>query len=153
MIPPLAFLVPSDHQDLGPLSDLLRLPQNSGLLHSHVLGEVHRHRGTLRLAALVAFVPYGRWEHMGECTLMDKQVLPFSGRLELFNSVDSILMSVPYLLLKSLSVPSFPPSAFGSPDFLSLIFQIEHQSLQPFSALGIGYGIDNGSLVLEGPLF
>ena len=67
--------------------------------------------------------------------------------------MDSVLMPVPYLLLKSLSVPSFSPSAFGSPDFLSLIFQIEHQSLQPFSVLGIGYGIDDGSLVLEGPLF
>ena len=90
---------------------------------------------------------------MGECTLVDKRVLPFSGRLELFHSVDSVLMPVPYLLLKSLSVPSFLPFAFESPDFLSLIFQIEHQSLQPFSVLGIGYGIDDGSLVLEGPLF
>ena len=129
------------------------MPQNFGPLHLHMLGEVHRHRGTLRLAALVALVPYGRWEHMGECTLVGKQVLPFSGRLELFHSVDSVLMPVPYLLLKSLSVPSFSPSALGTSDFLSLIFQIEHQSLQPFFALGIGYGIDDGSLVLEGPLF
>ena len=84
---------------------------------------------------------------------MDKRVLPFFGRLELFHSVDSGLMPVPYLLLKSLSVPSFPPSALGTPDFLSRIIQIEHQSLQPFFALGIGYGIDDGSLVLEGPSF
>ena len=62
-------------------------------------------------------------------------------------------MPVPYPLLKSLSVLSFPPSALETPDFLSLIFQIEHQSLQPFSALWIEYGIDDGSLVLEGPLF
>ena len=129
------------------------MPQNSGLLHSHVLREVHRHRGTLRLAALVALVPYGRWEHMREYTLVDKRALPFFGRLELFLSVDSGLMPVPYLLLKFLSVPSFPPSALGTPDFLSLIFQSEHQSLQPFSELGIRYGIDDGSLVLEGPLF
>ena len=129
------------------------LPQNFGLLHSHVLGEVHRHRGTLRLTALAALAPYGHWEHMRECTLVDKRVLPFFGRLELFRSVDSVLMPVPYLLLKSLSVPSFPPSALGTPDFLSLIFQTEHQSLQPFSALGIGYGINDGSLVFEGPSF
>ena len=84
---------------------------------------------------------------------MDKRALPFSGRLELFHFVDSGLMSVPYLSLKSLSVPSFPPSALGTPNFLSLVFQIEHQSLQPFFTLEIGYGIDDGSLVFEGPLF
>ena len=84
---------------------------------------------------------------------MDKRHLLFSSRVELFHFVDSVLMPIPYLLLKSLSVPSFPPSTLGTPDFLSLIFQIEHQSLQPFSALRIGYGIDDGSLVLEGPLF
>ena len=71
----------------------------------------------------------------------------------LFHFVDSVLMPVPYLSLESLSVPSFPPSAFGTPDFLSLIFRTEHQSLQPFSAFGIGYDIDDGSLVLEGPSF
>ena len=84
---------------------------------------------------------------------MDKRALPFSSRLELFHSVDSGLMPVPYLLLKSLSVPSFLPSALETLDLLSLIFQSEHQSLQPFSALGIGYGIDDRSLILEGPLF
>ena len=41
----------------------------------------------------------------------------------------------------------------GTPDFLSLIFQFEHQSLQPFFSLGIEYGIDVGSLDLESPLF
>ena len=41
----------------------------------------------------------------------------------------------------------------GTRDFLSLIFQSEYQSLQPFFALGIEYGTDDGSLVFEGPLF
>ena len=39
MISSLASLVPSDHQDLGPLSDQLRLSQNSGPIHSPALEE------------------------------------------------------------------------------------------------------------------
>ena len=84
---------------------------------------------------------------------MDKRALPFFDRFELSHSRDSNLMPVPYLSPKSLSVPSFPPSMLGTPDFLSLIFQSKRQSLQPFFALGIECGIDDGSLVLEGPLF
>ena len=138
---------------MRPLSNPLHLPQNFDPLHLHVLGEVYRHRGTLRLAALVALVPYRRWEHMGECISVDKRALLFFGRFELSHFGDSGLMSVPYLSPKSLSVPSFPPSVLGTLDFLSLIFQSEHQSLQPFFELGIRYGIDDGSLVFEGPLF
>ena len=38
-----------------------------------------------------------------------------------------------------------------TPDFLSPVVQSEHHSLHPFFALGIEYGIDVGSLVLESP--
>ena len=83
MIPSLTSPVLTDHRDLGLLSDQLRLPQNSGPLHSFALGEAHSHMGTLRLVALVVLVPYGHLEHMEECMLVDKRHLPFSGRFEL----------------------------------------------------------------------
>ena len=60
-------------------------------------------------------------------------------------------MLVPYLLSGFLLVPSFPTSVLVTLDFLSLIVQSGHHFLQPFFALEIEYGIDDGSLVLEGP--
>ena len=61
-------------------------------------------------------------------------------------------MSVPYLLSRSLLIPSFLTSVPGTLDFLSPIVQSGH-SLQPCFPLGIEYGIDVGSLVLESPWF
>ena len=84
---------------------------------------------------------------------MDKRHPPFFNLFELSHSEDLGLMSVPYLLLKSLEVPSFPSFVLGTPDSLSLIFLFEHQSLQPFFSLEIEYGIDVESLDLESPLF
>ena len=64
-------------------------------------------------------------------------------------------MPAPYLLSRSLLIPSFLTSVSGTLDFLSPIVQSRHHSLQPFFALGIEYdieyGIDVGSLVLESP--
>ena len=65
--------------------------------------------------------------------------------------MDSGLMLVLYLLLGFLLVPSFPTSVLVTPDFLSLVVQSEHHFLQPFFVPEIEYGIDDGSLVLEGP--
>ena len=80
---------------------------------------------------------------------MDKWAFPFFGLVELSHSRDSSLVPVPYLLSKSLLVPSFLTSVLGTLDFLSQVVQSGHHSLQPFFALGIKYGIDVGSLVLE----
>ena len=80
---------------------------------------------------------------------MNKRHIPFFGRFELSHSGDSGLMPVPYLLSKSLLIPSFLTSVPGTLDFLSPIVQSDHHSLQPFFALGIEYGIDDESLVLE----
>ena len=49
------------------------------------IGEAHSHTGTLRLVALVGLVSYGRLERMGECTLVDKRHLPFSGQVGIFD--------------------------------------------------------------------
>ena len=84
---------------------------------------------------------------------MDKRALPFFDRFELSHFGDSGLMPIPYLLSRSLLIPSFLTSAPGTLDFLSPIIQSGHQSLQPFFASEIEYGINDGSLVLEGPLF
>ena len=78
---------------------------------------------------------------------------PFFGPIELCHSRDSSLMLVPYLLSRSLLIPSFLTSVPGTLDFLSPIIQSGHQSLQPFFASEIEYGINDGSLVLESPLF
>ena len=61
------------------------------------------------------------------------------------------MIPVPYLLSRSLLIPSFLTSVPGTLDFLSPIVQSGHHSLQPFIALGIEYGIDVESLVLESP--
>ena len=82
---------------------------------------------------------------------MDRRHLPFSGRFELSHSKDSSLMLVPYLFSRSLLIPSFLTFVPETLDFLFSIVQSEHHSLQPFFALGIEYGIDVGSLVLESP--
>ena len=82
---------------------------------------------------------------------MDKRHLPFFDLFELSHSRDSGLMPVLCLLSRSLLILSFLTSAPGTFDFLSLDVQSEHHSLQPFFALGIEYGIDVGSLVLESP--
>ena len=58
-------------------------------------------------------------------------------------------MLIPYLLSRSLLIPSFLTSAPGTLDFLSPIVQSGHHSLQPFFVPGIEYGIDDKSLVLE----
>ena len=88
---------------------------------------------------------------MGEYTSPDIQALPFFGLIVLSHSRDSGLMPIPYLLSRSLFIPSFLTSVPETLDFLSLIVQSGHHSLQPFFALGIEYGIDVGSLVLESP--
>ena len=98
MILPLTSPILSDHQDLGPLSDLLRLPQNFGPIRPSALGEVHSHMGTLRPVALVVLVPYARLERIRECTPMDKRALPFFGLVKLSHSGDLGPMPVPYLL-------------------------------------------------------
>ena len=82
---------------------------------------------------------------------MDKRHITFFGLFELSYSRDSGPMPVFYLLSRSLLIPSFLTSVLGTLDFLSPIVQSEHHSLQPFFALGIEYGIDVGSLVLESP--
>ena len=58
-------------------------------------------------------------------------------------------MPVPYLLSGSLLIPSFLTFVPGT--LLAPIVQSEHYSLQPFFMLGIEYGIDVGSFVLESP--
>ena len=80
---------------------------------------------------------------------MDKRHLPFSGRVELSHSGDSGMMPVPYLLSRSLLIPSFLTFVPETLDFLSPI--VLPETLQPFFAFGIEYGIDVGSLVLESP--
>ena len=90
---------------------------------------------------------------MGECTPVDKRALPFFDLVELSNSVDSSLVPVLYLLSKFLLIPSLLTSVPWTLDFLSPIVQSEHHSLQPFFTLGIEYGIDVRSLVLESPWF
>ena len=82
---------------------------------------------------------------------MDKRALPFFGLVELSHSGDSGLTPIPCLLSRSLLIPSFLTSVPWTLDFLSPIVQSEHHSLQPFFALGIEYGIDVGSLVVESP--
>ena len=82
---------------------------------------------------------------------MDKRHLPFFGLFERSHSGDSGLMPIPYLLSKSLFIPSFLTSVLVTPDFLSLVVQSEYHFLQPFFAPEIGYGIDDNSLVLESP--
>ena len=82
---------------------------------------------------------------------MDKRHLPFFDLFELSHSRDSGLMPVLCLLSRSLLIPSFLTSVPWTFDFLSLIVQSGHHSLQPFFSFRIKYGIDDGSLVLESP--
>ena len=84
---------------------------------------------------------------------MDKRHLPFSGQVGLSNFESSGLMPALYLLSGFILIPSFLTSVLETLDFLSLIVQSGHHSLQPFFALEIKYGIDDGSLVLESPWF
>ena len=88
---------------------------------------------------------------MKECTPRDKRHLPFFDLFELSHSRDSGLMPVLCLLSRSLLIPSFLTSVPWTLDFLSPIVQSEHHSLQSFFTLGIEYGIDDESLVLESP--
>ena len=59
MIPSLTSLVLLDRRDPKLLLVQPYFALNSAPLRLPVLGEVHSHMGTLRLAALVVLVPYG----------------------------------------------------------------------------------------------
>ena len=84
---------------------------------------------------------------------MDKRHLPFFVQVGLSYFKGPSLRPALYLLSGFLLIPSFLTSVPGTLDFLSLIVQSGHHSLQPFFAPEIEYGIDNGSLVLESPWF
>ena len=84
---------------------------------------------------------------------MDKRHLPFSSQVGLSHFKGPGLMPALYLLSGFLLIPSFLTSVLRTLDFLSLIVQFGHHSLQPFFAPEIKYGIDDGSLVLESPWF
>ena len=83
---------------------------NSVPLRLPVSGEAHSHMRTLRLVALVVFMPCGYSEHMGAWTPSGIQALPFFGQVGLSHSLDSGLMPALYLLSRFLLVPSFPTS-------------------------------------------
>ena len=82
---------------------------------------------------------------------MDERLLPFSSQVGLSHFEGPGLMPALYLLLGFLLIPSFLTSVLETLDFLFLIVQSGHHSLQPFFAPGIEYGIDVGSLVLKSP--
>ena len=102
MIPFSASLALSDHQDPELLLAQPYFALNSGLFRLPVLVEGYSHMGTLLLVALAGLAPCGHYEHMEECTLVDKQHPFFFGRVKLSHSRDSDLMLVPYLLSRSL---------------------------------------------------
>ena len=82
---------------------------------------------------------------------MDKRHPPFSGQVGLSHFESLGLMPTLYLLSGFLLILSFLTSVLGIFDFLSLIIQSGHHSLQPFFTPEIEYGIDDESLVLESP--
>ena len=81
------------------------------------------------------------------------QAPPFFGPTGLSHSVGLGLMPAFYPLLGFLLVPSFQSSTLVTLDFFSLTVQSGHHFLQSFFMTEIEYGIDDGSLVLEGPSF